>query len=171
MHAFRTRKYYGEFTQERIRMILAAVDRQLHKENPKAEPATFDYHTLQIEHVMPRSWQTHWPLADGSVYSPAAAAQDPALAATVAARTQATDRIGNLTLVTGSFNQSVSNHAWTVKRPEFAQQSSLQINKILGAVDQWDEMTIDTRGMYLALVANRVWPSAEQFGYEAPTEA
>lgn len=170
-NAFLTVKYYNNFTQERIRLLLSAIDRQLHDENPKAEPASFDYHALQIEHVMPRSWQTHWPLPDGAAYSPATAAIDPALAAAASARSQAIDRIGNLTLVTGTFNQSVSNHSWDEKRPEFAGQSSLQLNKVLGAAPHWDEGSIDARAIRLAQVAQAVWPNAQVLGYVAPTPA
>jgi hypothetical protein len=166
-HAFRTLRYYNNFTQERIRLVLSAIDKQLHHENPKAEPANFDYHALQIEHVMPKGWQAHWPLPDGSAYSPTAAAADPALAAAVAMRIQAVDRIGNLTLVTSTFNQSVSNHSWADKRPEFAGQSSLQLNKVIGTAPHWNEGFIDTRTAYLAQVASVVWPAAEELGYVA----
>jgi len=47
--AFTTRKIYGNITQERIRMVLGAIDEYLQTANPKTEPAIFDYDSLQIE--------------------------------------------------------------------------------------------------------------------------
>ncbi len=59
--AFVGSTFYGSFTQERIRLLLGAIDQQLRQDNKKTEPATFDYDKLQIEHVMPRAWREHWP--------------------------------------------------------------------------------------------------------------
>jgi hypothetical protein len=60
--AFATRKVYGNMTQERIRMVLGAIDQYLQQANPKTEPAVFHYDKLQIEHIMPQAWRDHWPL-------------------------------------------------------------------------------------------------------------
>ena len=62
--AFVQMNFYNRLTQERIRMILGAIDNRLRIENPHTEPAAFDYSQLEIEHVMPRSWQSHWPLVN-----------------------------------------------------------------------------------------------------------
>lgn len=109
--AFATTAYYGNFTQERIRLLLGSIDAQMRVENKKTEPAVFDYETLQIEHLMPRAWPEHWPLSNDTGLGEA----DRALAA--AERHAVVHRIGNLTLVTSTFNQAVSNGAWTLKRP------------------------------------------------------
>ncbi|RAX48249.1 DUF262 domain-containing protein [Arthrobacter sp. AQ5-05] len=149
--AFATNKFYNSFTQERIRLVLGAIDKHLQTENPRTEPAEFDYERLQIEHIMPQSWQTHWPLD----------ALDPAQLELAAQHRRSTvHRIGNLTLVTSRFNQGVSNFGWDAKRPEFALQSSLQLNKPVSTSDQWDESTIQLRSQQLAAVACRVWTRA-----------
>ncbi|GGJ40032.1 DUF262 domain-containing protein [Paenarthrobacter histidinolovorans] len=146
--AFATNRFYNSFTQERIRVILGAIDRQLQTENPRTEPAEFDYEKLQIEHIMPQSWQTHWPLK----------ASDPAqLELAAQHRRSVVQRIGNLTLVTPRFNQGVSNFGWDAKRPEFSLQSSLQLNKPVAASEQWDESAIHLRSEELASAACRVW--------------
>lgn len=41
--AFATTSYYGNFTQERIRLPLGSIDAQVRIENKKTEPAVFDY--------------------------------------------------------------------------------------------------------------------------------
>ena len=76
-------------------------------------------------------------------------------------RSKAVDRLGNLTLVTPSFNRSVSNLGWAVKRPEFENQRSLVINYDIAHSETWDEESIASRAKQLAAVANKVWPSAE----------
>lgn len=150
--AFRNDRFYNRFTQERIRLILGAIDAQLQKENPRTESALFKYDELQIEHVMPQSWAQHWPL-------PVEVAGDPARKALAEnERTAAVDRIGNLTLVTATFNQNVSNLAWAVKAPELAAQSKLQLNAPIAACTGWDEEAITSRAVALAGVACRVWP-------------
>ncbi len=156
--AFKNDRFYGRFTQERIRMLLGAIDAQLRAENPKTESATFNYDELQIEHVMPQSWEQHWPL-------PAELDTDPARKALAQnERKIAVDRIGNLTLVTSSFNQGVSNLAWDVKSPELGQQSRLQLNSPIAASPTWDESAITERAAVLAAASCRVWP-----GYQGGT--
>ena len=55
----------------------------------------------KVEHVMPRSWQTHWD-------------EEPPLAAEeAAARTRRLHTLGNLTLVTQKLNGSLSHRPWT----------------------------------------------------------
>lgn len=147
--AFVQEKYYGSFTQERIRLILGAIDAQLRRENSKTEPATFDYDGLQIEHVMPQSWREHWPLDNLDEAERVLASQ---------ARDHSVHRLGNLTLVTPSFNGSVSNLGWVTKKCEFAKQSKLQLNGSIAAVDSWGELSIEARARQLAVVAVRVWP-------------
>jgi len=149
--AFLTRPFYNNVTQERIRMILGALDEQLRLENPKAEPAAFDYDKLSIEHLLPRKWATHWP--------PPADLDGVALDHWVQRRNGALHRIGNLTLVTPSFNSSVSNLDWPVKQAELAQQSGLQLNSTLKTLAQWDESEIDARASLLAQAACRAWPA------------
>lgn len=149
--AFTQDRFYSRFTQERIRLLLGAIDAQLRADNPKTEPAVFDYAQLQIEHLMPRRWERHWPL-------PAAVTEDPAhRELATAERNAVVDRIGNLTLVTSAFNQGVSNLGWEAKRPELAAQSALQLNLPIATAEHWDETTIEDRGIALATIACRVW--------------
>jgi hypothetical protein len=147
--AFITRRIYNNMTQERIRLILGAIDVYLQTANAKTEPATFHYERLQIEHVMPQSWREHWPLTKVDDADRLLEGQE---------RDQAIHRFGNLTLVTGSFNASVSHSGWDVKQPEFARQSKLQINQSIAENSTWDLNAIIERGERLAALAAKVWP-------------
>lgn len=147
--AFVNSQFYNWHSQLRIRMMLGAIDEQLQRDNPKTEPASFDYDALQIEHLMPQSWRDHWPLDSPDEAENVLLSQ---------ARDRVVHRIGNLTLVAPSFNGAVSNLGWESKRPELAKQSKLQLNTALGAIDTWDEHAIEARARSLAAVAVRVWP-------------
>lgn len=147
--AFLTRPFYDNLTQERIRMILGAIDLQLQHDNVKGEHPVFDYDTLQIEHLLPQKWSTYWDVA----------AEDEAKRALVAQRRElAKNRIGNLTLVSGPLNLPMSNGPWVEKRPALREYSALRLNAELLTCETWDENAIDARASGLAAVAARVWP-------------
>ena len=143
--AFLTRRFYSGMAQSRIRLLLGALDCLLRDEDPHEPPAVIDYDDLQIEHVMPRSWVEHWPVYTEEGLAVAQSDDDPVWVTLADQRSRTVDRIGNLTLVTGTFNRDVSNLAWDAKRPEFAKQKSLVINHELANSDAWDESRIVSR--------------------------
>jgi hypothetical protein len=128
-------------------MILGALDERLHDEHRLGEHPNFNYDILQIEHVMPQSWTTHWPLPpDG----------DPVELAE--RRERAVHCIGNLTLVTAPLNPSLSNGPWQDKKGALRQHSALRLNAEIVDEPGWDEVGIEKRGRQLAELACRVWP-------------
>ena len=79
--------------------MLQALEEYYQREGIKAEPiVSFDFSELEIEHIMPQQWERHWPLPSGR-----SARID---------RERRLHGIGNLTLVTGKLNPSLSNAAW-----------------------------------------------------------
>ena len=69
--------------------------------------------------------------------------------------------IGNLTLVTPTFNSSLSNSAFRIKRPELAGQSRLALNAYFQKLSDdhvWNEGAITARAGHLFTKALRVWP-------------
>lgn len=158
--AFLTQRFYG-MTQARIRLLLGAIDHLLRSEDPKEPSAVINYNDLQIEHIMPQSWEQHWSLSDAEGNHVAKNEADPGWINLSTERRRAVDRIGNLTLVTGSFNGSVSNLGWLVKRPEFEKQKSLVINYAVAQEEDWSERSIEERAKILAAGAVRLWPAPE----------
>ncbi|UCZ89285.1 MULTISPECIES: DUF262 domain-containing protein [unclassified Gordonia (in: high G+C Gram-positive bacteria)] len=153
--SFTTRRFYdGVLSRGRLRLLLSEIDRFLRAGNTKTEQGQFDYDVLQIEHVMPRNWRANWPVDVGDESERATAEER---------RQQHVDRIGNLTLITGSFNGSLSDSAWSVKRPALAQQSKLQINAHVGSVEDWDEDAITARAKELADIVIGIWRSPSTF--------
>lgn len=157
--AFSSRQFYNGISQGRIRLLLGSIDQQLRVENPHEPDAIVDYESLQIEHVMPRSWAAHWPVVGGDSGVIARDDENPEWVVRAGERNAIVDRIGNLTLVTATFNNEVSNLGWEVKRQEFLKQRSLVINYTVADSASWDEGTINQRGRNLADAAIRIWGS------------
>lgn len=148
-------KFYGGYRRSRVLMILQALEEHYQCEGVKGEPiVAFDFSGLEIEHIMPQEWKRHWPLPEGEK-----ARQD---------REDRLHRIGNLTLVSGKLNPTLSNAAWRYveegkkgKREALDDHSKLQLNARL--VKQyrtaWTEASIDTRGEDLFEAARVIWPA------------
>ena len=62
-NAFVNYGFYGSIGQARLRPILSAIDVQMRNKNLKVPTGSFNYNTLQIEHIMPQKWDPHWLLA------------------------------------------------------------------------------------------------------------
>jgi hypothetical protein len=135
---------YKRVTRSRLRLLLEALDGFL--TTGKTEKVLVG-ENLTVEHLMPRSWRQHWPL-------PVAA--DPGKA--VEAREQLIHTVGNLTLVTGKLNPSLSNAGWAEKRAAIRQHTALTLNREVQDSDVWDEDTIRRRGHELFDGARTIWP-------------
>ena len=148
-----TRPLYGNLRRERLVMILRALEEALRAKKTKMEPTSVDFSTLQVEHVMPTSWQSHWPLPEGD------------RAELEAERSAHLNRIGNLTLVSSALNPTLSNAAWNhdnpkkSKRAALDEHSALLLNKALVKYESWDEVRIGKRARALFEVAIGIWPA------------
>jgi hypothetical protein len=155
---------YGRLTQMKVRAILEALDGYAHTSKSEAQPLPTG---LTIEHVMPQAWAAHWPLDRGASINPETGLADPI---TEQKAQQRRDRLvntlGNLTLITGSLNPSLSNSAWCDKRPELIKFSKLNLTQYFHgneAVD-WNEAAIERRTSYLCGQLTRIWPALPQAG-------
>ncbi|MGH3599558.1 MAG: HNH endonuclease family protein, partial [Pseudonocardiaceae bacterium] len=152
-----TAKLYGVVQQGRIRMVLEAIEdakRTAKSEIPRCP------RSLQVEHIMPQSWHSHWGSdIDGE---PLAAA----------ARDRMVQTLGNLTLVTAKLNPSLANLPWLDddatqikprsegKRTQLDQHSLLLLNRELVKrhPDRWTEDDIASRGKALSAAVAVIWP-------------
>lgn len=161
--AFASRRFYDGMNQQRIRLLLGSIDQLLRNEDPNEPAASINYEELQIEHVMPRAWKDHWPLLDEDESVIPADPADPLWLTRGDQRRKAVDGIGNLTLVTSTFNRGVSNLGWATKRSELARQKSLVINYPIAQSEAWTEASIGERAARLAESAARLWPAPDAF--------
>lgn len=147
------RPFYGYFRRDRVLMILQALEHRYQSANTKSEPLmTFDWSRLQIEHILPRSWETHWPLPDN------VSAEE---------RKAIVHGIGNLTLVSQKLNPSLSNGPWldpedgkSGKRSGLHAHTMLMLNRKLldGCKDNWSDAAIGERAKQLFEDAKGIWP-------------
>jgi hypothetical protein len=151
--ALLTHPIYDQLGPGRVEMILRALE--LAQLNDKGERVTV-HGDLTIEHVLPQSWEEHWPLPSGGL---AATDDDGEFAA---ARSRLLHTVGNLTLLTHKLNASVSNGPYAAKRPAICGQSALRLNAYFQAIETWNEEEIEARGVKLFEVAARVWPHSVQ---------
>ncbi|MYF01920.1 MAG: HNH endonuclease [Gammaproteobacteria bacterium] len=137
---------YYWIAQGRLRMVLLAIEEQLHTKHSEVGNV-LDAGSLQIEHIMPVSWHAHWPLPESE--SPESLQER---------RESLLHTIGNLTLVKASFNSVLSNREWTVKKNAFEEHSVLFLNRELVSCDSWDEDRIRARSARLFEQARSIWP-------------
>ena len=145
------RTLYRVLTRGRLRMVLEAVEEHL-REHSLAEHGEAPKN-LTIEHVMPRSWETNWPLP-GGVDSVEATEN----------RNWLIHTIGNLTLVNRRLNPALSNAPWEQKRDTLRKHSVLLMNDRLLQESEgvaWDENFIQDRSRRMAQIIAQVWPGPD----------
>ena len=152
---FMTAPLYLYLTRGRLRMVLAGIEEELRTNKAESGEVPGDLH---IEHVMPQAWQENYPLPDQRGGNENAADD----------RNRAIHTIGNLTLVNGRLNSSLSNADWDNKRATLADHSVLYLNKALvnEGPDVWDETEIRRRAEWLHERAVNIWPHATNIGVE-----
>lgn len=118
---------------------------------------------ISVEHIMPQSWKTHWPLPNGKevdrwdlIQNPTAYDEDTH--ALVSTRDRLIHTIGNLTLVTVPANAAASNAAFDDKKA-LLNKSLLAINAEVIEQTTWSEEDIILRSEKLADLATNVWPA------------
>jgi hypothetical protein len=151
---FATGRFYGPggINQDRLRLILGAIDRKLQQDAVKSEALEIGYNGLQIEHIIPQEWQKTWPLVGSDPVELIQAEQE---------RAQTINRIGNLTLANQHLNPAMSNDPWIAKRIELMKHSKLQLNVRLVELDAFDESEVVVRGRWLAEEFSEVWPGPQ----------
>ena len=159
--AWQSRPIYAG-TKKRVAMVLRAIETQMSTASGFDDPIkNIDWSKTQIEHVMPQSWQDHYPLDEDTEESRAE-------------RKLALDRIGNLTLISGRLNQSYQNAQWNDdaeqfsptdrktwgKRRHLKSHSNLRLNTDLleHAANDFSENHIAMRSERLAEYALALWP-------------
>lgn len=159
--AIATRNVYGHTSAGKLRYILQQIE---HAKRTKYDETMVDTGNLTIEHIMPQKWAKNWPLPSGKfapLESPFQAALEghvlvDSVKAEIEARQQSLNTLGNLTLVTGALNPSLSNAAWPVKKKKLS-KSLLALNRKVAETAYWDEKTIDDRGSRLGALVNKIW--------------
>lgn len=154
-------RLYGNVKQPRLRVLLSAVE--LARRSVLHEQLSLPEH-LEIEHVMPRGWRTHWG-TDITGDAERAAKRDVLV-----------DTVGNLTLVTKKLNGTLANRPWrdeeaaavaptgseagVGKRSLLNRFSLLVLNKeiVEPHPEAWTEADIRKRAEQLTETVITIWP-------------
>jgi hypothetical protein len=97
--------------------------------------------------VLPRKWQTHWPLPESSNED----------------RERIIHTLGNLTLLTKGLNSKISNGPWggkAGKRDALREHNVLLLTHDIHdqATEQWTDAAVRDRTRKLALMLTEIWP-------------
>ena len=153
--AIAVRPQYGWIPQSRLRLLLEELEfaaRDKFNVNGTLQEG------LQIEHVMPQTWMTCWPLPSGRT-APAdlVTGADEAMLREIDARKATIQTLGNLTLLTPPANANASNAGFPAKRVRL-HDSLLKLNVTIAAEPEWDELAIRRRSDAIASLAIQLWP-------------
>lgn len=149
-----TEQFYRRFSRPMQRMFLQAVeDWYRGYASGRGTKTGIRVHrdSHQVEHILPRDWRKYWPVAD-----PAAEA----------AREDHVHRLGNLTLLTGALNASISNGPWLGsdgKREALNRHDVFLMNRSIfdRSAKGWDEYLIDERTGELIGALIDTWPAPD----------
>ncbi len=158
-----SRPVFKELKTPALRLILERLEIDL---RTKKTENTEIPSGLQIEHVLPQKWATHWALRGRLI--PANVADTPYLAKddlaefgeAVRARNAILQTLGNLTLLNRYLNPAASNASFEAKLVEY-RNSVLRLNRHFDPATAWDEDSIARRGKLLGETVCRVWPRPE----------
>jgi Protein of unknown function (DUF1524) len=98
-----------------------------------------DRQIINLEHVLPKKPEEHWPLFD----------EDDVR--------RLTTRLGNLALLRVTDNSDLKSYDFSQKKPIYAESPYLLTNMI-AEVDDWTATAIDERQKQLAELAVQTWP-------------
>jgi hypothetical protein len=143
---------YRRLRRGRLRMVLEAIEDHLRGWKNGTQGLGGERVArgrLHIEHIMPRKWQSNWPLPEGG---------------SEAERDQRIHTLGNLTLLTGTLNSKASNGPWSGvggKRDGLEKHDVLLLNRDLlkTASDQWSDKAIQDRTKALIEIILQIWPA------------
>lgn len=151
---------YKDLKQSALRLILERLELGLRGKKSEDEEMADG---LQIEHVMPQTWWTHWPLSGQTVerditgwwFTPSE--EEKPLVEPARARSAAVQTLGNLSLLNMYANPAASNGPLDLKLVEYG-HSVLRLNRYFDKVAQWDEEAIGKRGRELAELFCKLYP-------------
>lgn len=134
----------------------------LWKLSEPSEEMIFDVNVVQTEHIMPQNLRKEWIkyLMRNSSKSHEKIR---------AIHKEKLNLIGNLTIIKGEWNQSMSNKLFENKRPEYT-KSDFKLNKELSNYSQWKFHEIDKRSNELADRAINIWKWDMTFGGKFDTK-
>ena len=163
--------YPGKLEASKMRAILAELELELRGTTRTEDSFSADLSHLDVDHILPRCWYTHWPLPNGDevnqndlisinikqlIESPLDEREQA-----IISREESIPTLGNLTLLNLRVNREAQHKSFSVKRKLLLENTNLRLNVPLLGLETWDEKTIKNRGVILSDIALRVWPGVK----------
>jgi hypothetical protein len=151
---------YKSMKQPALRVVLERLELGLRGKKSEDEEIADG---LQIEHVMPQKWWTHWKLEgqtlvrDISDWWVVPTEDEKPLVGAARARSAAVQTLGNLSLLNRYANPAASNGPFNLKLVEY-RHSVLRLNRYFDEVEQWNEAAIEKRSTELAELLCKLYP-------------
>ena len=155
--AFLNKQLYNSLRSKRVAYILYQIEAAIRDRYDEVETALALQMT--VEHILPQDWNTCWPLKDGRKVPEDRLPIDPEMAEDMRERSEAVQKTGNLTLLTGAGNSKNSNLPFEKKKTRLFNDSLLRLNREIALETDWDEERIDARAKKLFEIAVEIWPS------------
>ena len=159
--------YPGRLEAPKVKAILADLERGLRSEGRPEEAFVGGLDSLDVDHILPQSWYTYWPLGDGTAVSADEGAEVEFIVRSglplnerqrlIADRQASGRNLGNLSLLNLSVNRRAQNRAFKEKRDLLIANTHLRLNVPLIPLEAWDEAGIKARGQKLTDLALRLW--------------
>jgi hypothetical protein len=160
--------YPGRLDAPKAKGMLAELEGGLISSSRTEDKFVTGLYQLDVDHILPQSWYTYWPLADNSAVSSSEASEVELAVRSglslndrqemIAKRQDCISNLGNLTLLNLSVNRQAQHCAFTEKRNLLIANTNLRLNIPLIARTSWDEDAIIERGQQLTAIALRLWP-------------
>lgn len=155
-----SRPAFRDIRTPALRLILERIELYLRTKKTEGNDIPSG---LQIEHVMPQMWATHWSLNGSMIPGNIALFPHQAInelageADAIRARNAAVQTLGNLTLLNKYLNPAASNGVFELKLVEY-KHSVLRLNRYFDSSPDWDESAISKRGRMLGDMLCKIWP-------------
>lgn len=160
--------YPGRVDAAKMRSFLGEIETKLRSAGKSEDVFEAKPGSLDIDHILPRSWYEHWPLSNGEkakqneIYSiQYKLFTDEPLderEKSIILRENSIGILGNLTLLNLSVNREAQNKAFSVKKKLLLENTNLRLNIPLLGLHKWDEQAIKDRARSLTDAALQIWP-------------
>lgn len=151
-YGWKWKKLYVKSRPDRSAMVLKAIQSEM-RTNKNEHLKLIG--SLSVEHLLPQNGSLKdYPYADVELDGDWTLQEE---------RDYRMHTIGNLTLLTGPLNSSVSNGPFPEKITKICEDSDLRLNAWFrnNPPTTWDESSIEKRGQKLFTYAKKIWPAPE----------
>ena len=142
-----------------MRSFLGEIESKLRSTSKTEDVFDADTGSLDVDHVLPKSWYEHWPLPNGEKanrheidsikYKLILDEPLDEREQLIISRKNSIGILGNLTLLNLSVNRGALNKPFSEKKKLLLENTNLRLNIPLLGLQRWDEQAIKDRARSL----------------------